>query len=80
MTFGKLCLAMEDTVPRQLVLKMIFNKFIERACGVAACHRWKLDLLRSEGLTDVVCRWLKAKPCIIAHNCHQVLNMPLNVS
>lgn len=55
MTFGKLCLAMEDTVPRQLVLKMVFNKFIERACGVAACHRWKLDLLRSEGLTDVVC-------------------------
>lgn len=66
-------------MPRQLGLKMIFKKFIKTARGVAGCHSWKLDLLTSEGPPGVVCLWLKANPCIIAHNCHQVLNMSLNV-
>lgn len=66
---------MEDTVPKQLSLKLFFNKVIKRLHGVAACHVWELDLVMSGGVS----LWLKAEPCPIAYNCHQVLNPSLNV-
>lgn len=62
-------------MPNQLGLKMVFNKVIKSSHGVAACHSWKLDLVMSGGVS----LWLKAEPCSIAYNCHQVLYMPLNV-
>lgn len=64
-----------NTVPKQLGLKLVFNKIIKRSHGMAACHNWELLLIMSGGVS----LWLKAEPCPIADNCHQVLNMSLNV-
>lgn len=66
---------MEDTVPKQLDLKVVFNKVIKRSHGVAACHSWELDLIMS----GRVSLWRKAETCPIAYNCHQVVNPSLNV-
>lgn len=66
---------MEDTVPKQLGLKLVFNRVIKRSRDVAACHSWELDLIMSGGVS----LWLKAEPCPIAYKCHQVLNPSLNV-
>lgn len=55
-------LVMEDTVSKQLSLKLVFNKVIKRSRGVAACHSWELDLVMSDGIS----LWLKSKPCPIA--------------
>lgn len=62
-------------MPKQFGLKMVFNKFIKRSHGVAACHSWELDLIMFGGIS----LWLKTEPYPIAYNCHQVLNMSLNV-
>ena len=62
-------------MPNQLILKMVFSKFIKRSQGVAACRSWELDLIVSGGVS----LWLKAEPCPIAYNCHRVLSMSLNV-
>lgn len=66
---------MEDTVPKQLGLKVVFNKVKKRSRGVAACHSWKMDLIMS----GEVSLWLKAEPCPIAYSGHQVVNPSLNV-
>lgn len=66
---------MEDTVPKQLGLKVVFNKVIKSSRGVAACHSWELDLI----VSGRVSLWLKAELCPIAYNCHQVVNPSLNV-